>query len=156
MPDVPPPLSASVEVAAPPQQVWELVSDITRTGEFSPVVEACWWDEGHGLAVGSSFTGRNVTPARTWETRCRVVELEPGRRFAWEVGAGWVRWAYDVEPAGDGTRLTESWEFTPVGIAGFAERYGERADAEVAERTAAAHRTVPETLEAIRRAAEAG
>src|SRR2546429_374822 len=82
------------------------------------------------------FPGRNVLPERTWETRSQVVVADPGREFAWEVNNGWVRWGYTFEPEGDGTRLTESWEFLPPGIAGFRERFGDEADAQIAGRRA--------------------
>ena len=114
-----------------PTTVYELVSDVTRMGEWSPICRACWWDEGAGPHVGAWFTGRNEIPERTWETRCQVVAADPGRRFAWEVNNGWVYWGYSLEPDGDGTRLTESWEFLPAGIAGFRERFGADADAEI-------------------------
>ncbi len=55
----------SINIAAPINQVYALVSDITRTGEWSPVCEKCWWDEDEGPVVGAHFTGRNVTPERT-------------------------------------------------------------------------------------------
>ena len=86
----------SIHVAAPPDAVYELVSDVTRMGEWSPICRACWWDEGAGPHVGAWFTGRNETPERTWETRCQVVAADPGRRFAWEVNNGWVYWGYSL------------------------------------------------------------
>jgi polyketide cyclase/dehydrase/lipid transport protein len=144
----------STFVARDPHRLYAMVSDVTRMGEWSPVCKACWWDEGAGPAVGAVFTGRNVTAARTWETRSRVVAADPGREFAWEVNDGWVRWGFTFEEEADGTRLTESWTFLPAGIAGFGERYGSRADAEIAERSAAAQQGIPETLAAIKAAAE--
>ena len=89
--------SGSVLVACPPEALYDLVSDVTRTGEWSPICEACWWDEGDGPRVGAHFTGRNVTPSRTWETRCVVVAADPGREFAWVVGEDIVRWGYLLE-----------------------------------------------------------
>ncbi|SDF31755.1 Polyketide cyclase / dehydrase and lipid transport [Blastococcus fimeti] len=148
--------SSSVVVRATPEAVYDLVSDVTRTGEWSPVCRACWWDDDGGPRVGAWFTGRNEVPGRTWETRSQVVAADRGREFAWEVGDGFVRWAFSMGPADGGTRLTESWEFLPAGIAIFAERYGEAADREIADRTRAAHEGIPATLEAIRRIAEAG
>ena len=55
-----------------------------------------------------------------------------------------------------GTRLTESWEFLPTGIAGFRERYGAEADGEIDKRRAAAKSGIPATLAAIKKAAESG
>ncbi|MCV7058477.1 SRPBCC family protein [Mycolicibacterium gilvum] len=148
--------SGSIAVAVPPEKLYALVSDVTRTGEWSPVCKACWWDEGAGPRVGAWFTGRNELPERTWETRSQVVAAEPGREFAWEVNDGWVRWGYTLEPDGDGTLLTESWEFLPKGIDGFHERFGSEADAEIVTRSDAARDGIPATLAAIRRIAEGG
>jgi hypothetical protein len=146
--------SESISVSVLPDELYELVSDITRMGEWSPVCKACWWDEGDGPRVGAWFTGRNVTPERTWEARCQVVDAEPGRRFGWVVNNGWVYWGYEFEPEGAGTRLTESWEFLPKGIAGFRERLGDGADAEIERRSEAARTGIPETLAAIKKTAE--
>jgi len=149
-------MSDSISVAVAPDELYALVSDVTRTGEWSPVCKACWWDEGAGPQVGAWFTGRNELPERTWEARCQVVVADPGREFAWEVNNGWVRWGYTLEPEDGGTRLTESWEFLPPGIAGFHERLGEQADAEIEKRSQAAKTGIPATLAAIKKAAEAG
>lgn len=147
-------MSESIFVAAAPDDVYAMVSDVTRTGEWSPVCRACWWDEGAGPRVGAWFTGRNETPERTWETRSQVVAADPGREFAWEVNNGWVYWGYTFEPEGDGTRLTENWKFLPKGIDGFRERFGDQADAEIEKRREAARNGIPATLAAIKKAAE--
>jgi hypothetical protein len=147
-------LSESVLVACPPEVLYDLVSDVTRTGEWSPICEACWWDDGDGPRVGAHFTGRNVTPARTWETRSEVVAADPGREFAWVVGDAIVRWAYRLEAADGGTRLTETWELLPGAKDFFARKYGEQADAQLAERTQAARAGIPVTLQAIKSVAE--
>lgn len=148
--------SDSVVVARPPEEVYDLVTDVTRTGEWSPVCTACWWDEGAGPEPGAEFTGRNQTPTRTWETRSRVITAERGREFSWVVGQGVVRWSYTLAPEDGGTRLTESWEFTPTGLAFFAEKYGDQAEEQIADRTEAARAGIPATLAAIKRIAEAG
>ncbi|WP_110004985.1 SRPBCC family protein [Geodermatophilus normandii] len=146
----------SVVVAVSPDELYDLVSDVTRTGEWSPVCVACWWDEGATGRVGDWFTGRNVTPERTWETRSQVAVADRGREFAWLVGGSRVRWGYTLEPVDGGTRLTESWAFLPDGLAFMAERYGEDAPRQVQLRTRAAREGIPATLAAIRRVAEGG
>lgn len=146
--------SDSILISRRPDDVYALVSDVTRMGEWSPVCRACWWDEGAGPHVGAWFTGRNETPERTWETRSQVVAAEQGREFVWEVNNGWVRWGFTLEPAGDGTRLTQSWNFLPTGIEGFRERFGEHADAEIAKRSEMAKSGIPATLAAIKKTAE--
>ena len=148
--------SESIVIDAPPQAVYALVADVTRTGEWSPVCKECWWDEGASGAVGDVFTGRNVLPERTWETRCTVVAAEPGREFGWMVGENYVRWSYSMQAEGDGTRLTETWAFLPNGIDMFHKRFGDDAAAQIAARTAMAHSGIPQTLAAMKRIAEGG
>jgi uncharacterized membrane protein len=145
----------SVVVDRPAEELYDLVSDVTRVGEWSPVCKACWWDPGESPRVGARFTGRNELPERTWETRSRVVAAERGREFAWEVGDSFVRWGYTLEALGPArTRLTEHWEFLPAGIASFRERFGSEAEAQIADRTNKAKTGIPETLAAIKRIAE--
>ncbi len=146
----------SVLVAAPAEHLYDLVCDVTRTGEWSPVCRACWWDQGDGPRVGAWFTGRNETPARVWETRSLVVVADRGREFAWVVGGTWVRWSYLLEPADGGTRLTETWEVLPGGVARFAELYGDTAAEQLAAREQAARSGIPATLSALKRVAEGG
>ncbi len=74
----------SLTVQASAQTLYDLVSDITRTGEWSPVCTSCWWDdEANAGQPGAWFTGHNELPHRSWETRSQVVAAEPGREFAW-------------------------------------------------------------------------
>lgn len=147
--------SESIVVARSPEALYDMVSDVTRMGEWSPVCQACWWDDGDGPRAGAWFTGRNELPERTWETRSQVVAADRGREFAFEVNSGWVRWGYTFTAVDSGTQVTESWEFLPTGIAGFHDRYGNGAEAQIANRTEAAHRGIPVTLAAIKKAAEA-
>lgn len=143
-------LDGSIHVAAPPEEVWDVVSDVTRTGEWSPICVRCAWDDGDGPRVGAGFTGYNAKPDREWQTRNEVVAAERGRTFAWEVAGGLVRWGYRMAPEGEGTRLTETWEFRPVGRETFRERYGDDADHEIAIRLADARSGIPATLAAIK------
>lgn len=147
--------SASTVVSTSPGQLYAMVSDVTRTGEWSPVCKQCWWEEGDGPRVGAKFTGRNVTPERTWETVSEVVAAEADREFTWEVNGGWVRWGFTLQPVDDGTELTESWEFLPGGLAGFRQAFGDKAEAEIERRTTTAHQDIPVTLATIKAIAEA-
>ena len=148
--------SGAVVIARSPEDVYDLVSDVTRTGEWSPVCRACWWDEGDGPQPGAWFTGRNEQGDRTWETRSQVTAAERGKEFTFLVGGAWVRWSYQLEAVPGGTRLTEEWEFLPAGLERFRRTYGAGAQAQVEQRTATAHEGIPQTLAAIKRVAESG
>lgn len=148
--------SESIVIDASPEAVYDLVSDVTRTGEWSPVCRECWWDEGATGAVGDVFTGRNVLPDRTWETRCTVIAADRGREFGWLVGDSLVKWRYTMDPVDGRTRLTEHWEFLPNGIELFHHRYGAEAEAQIAARIELAHRGISETLAAMKLIVEGG
>jgi len=146
--------SDSIIVARSSDDLYAMVADVTRMGEYSPICKECWWDEGDGPRVGAHFTGRNVLPERTWETRSEVVAAVPGREFAWVVGADVARWGYTFTPVDGGTQVTESWEFRPGGVVLFEQRFGDDAPLHIADRHETARAGIPETLAAIKRAAE--
>ena len=90
----------SIVVAGSPESLYDMVSDVTRMGEWSPICTACWWDEGDGPWVGAWFTGRNELPERVWVGGASVGGAS--------VGGAWVRWGYTFAPVEAGTQLTES------------------------------------------------
>jgi hypothetical protein len=147
--------SDSVVVAASPEALYDMVADVTRMGDWSPICKACWWeDDPGGPREGAWFGGRNVTPERTWETRSLVVAADRGREFAFQVLGDWVRWSYSFEPADGGTRVTESWQFLPAGEAGYLQRFGDEAEARLEMRKGQMREGIRATLDAIRAAAE--
>jgi hypothetical protein len=115
----------STVVAAPPEDVYALVADVTRTPEFSPEVVSCRWIDGAtGPAVGARFEAVNRSGiGRTWKNRPVVVEAEPGREFAFrrsEPFAGTIVWRYRFVRAEGGTHVVEGYEVErPVSRAGW-------------------------------------
>jgi uncharacterized protein YndB with AHSA1/START domain len=100
-------------VAAPAEVLYELVSDVTKMGRWSPETTSCrWLRPATGPAVGARFRGANRQGWRRWSTTCTVVSAQPGHQFAFEVTLGPLpisRWSYDIASEGDGSRLTETW-----------------------------------------------
>ncbi|MGB3761812.1 MAG: SRPBCC family protein [Ornithinimicrobium sp.] len=147
--------SDSILVRASPEAVYNVVSDVTRTGEWSPTCVRCEWDDPDQTGAGATFTGYNETASRSWQTTSTVIAAEPVSRFAWEVGKGFVRWSYDLEAAGDDTQLRETWTFLPAGLEFFATQYGPSADDEIQDRTERARDDIPRTLATLKEIAEA-
>ena len=87
----------TITIDAAPEAVYDLVSDVTRTGEWSPICRAAWWDDGDGPRADAWFTGRNQTGDTVWETRSRVEIADRPREFAWLVSDGFVRWGYQLD-----------------------------------------------------------
>ena len=107
-------MSRTVRVAAPPETVWRLVSDLPGMGRLSPEnVGGRWVGGATGPAVGARFRGANRRGLRRWSTAVTVTACEPGRRFAFDVsslGLPVSRWTYEVRPDEGGCALTETWE----------------------------------------------
>jgi hypothetical protein len=146
--------SDSIVIYAPQAFVYDLVTDIARTGEWSPICRSCWWQDEQGARPGAWFIGRNEADGQVWETESQVAVAERGTEFSWLVGGQYARWAYHFEPADGGTRLTESWDFLPAGRAMFRTKYGPQANDRIALRREQAMRSIPATLAAIKRIAE--
>jgi uncharacterized membrane protein len=107
--------SVTVNMAAPAEQIWDLVADVRNTGRFSPeVMEAEWLDGATEPALDAKFRGhvkRNEIGPVYWTT-CRVTACEPGREFGFAVLVGdraVNNWHYRFEPVADGTDVTESF-----------------------------------------------
>ena len=107
--------SVSIDIAAPPEKVYALVSDVTRMGEWSPECRQCSWVRGaDGPMPGARFKARNKgRRGPSWLTFPVVTVAEPGREFAFNrsgPGIGSYTWRYTFEPTAGGTRLTESYQ----------------------------------------------
>jgi len=113
--------SVTVRMAAPREQVWDLVTDVTRIGEFSPeTFEAEWLGGAAGPAVGARFRGhvkRNGIGPVYWTT-CEVITCDRPSEFAFVVLAGRQivnTWRYGIDPTSDdpgATDVTESYELS--------------------------------------------
>jgi hypothetical protein len=101
-------------IDASPEALYDIVSDVTRTPEYSPEVVKCTWIKGAtGPVVGARFKAINhAGRVPDWPNKPVVTVADPGREFAFErteVGGGTVEWRYRFEPQGTGTLVTESY-----------------------------------------------
>ncbi|WP_432994810.1 SRPBCC family protein [Dactylosporangium sp. CA-233914] len=111
---------AQVRVAAGPDQVYAVVSDLPRSGEWSTECLGGRWVAGAPGTVGAVFQGENRRSEDVvawapvvrgdWTTESEVVAAEPGRAFRWAMrdSAGNAQdsvWAFELSPDGDGTTL---------------------------------------------------
>ena len=136
--------SESVIVACPPERLYDMVSDVTRTGEWSPICRACWWDDGSTARAGAGSPAATRCPAERGRPAARS-SWRTGRMSSFVVGDSFVRWGYTFAPVEGGTELTESWEFLPAGLANFESRFGADAQTQIEDRTRAAHDGIPIT-----------
>jgi uncharacterized protein YndB with AHSA1/START domain len=149
--------SISIDIAAPPERVYALVSDITRMGEWSPECRSCRWARGAtGPTVGARFKARNKgRRGPPWFNTPTVTAAEAGREFAFNrsgPGVGSYTWRYRLEPSATGTTLTESYDADPPVpqlMSWLTEKWVGSAD-----RDADLHAGITTTLERIKAAAE--
>lgn len=148
-------VSVSKDIAAPAAQVWAMVSDVTRMGEWSPENESCEWIGGAtGPRAGAKFRGTNRNGKRTWKTVSRIVDSEPGKRFSFRVGVMGLKiaeWRYEFEPTATGCRVTETWVDERGALA---QRLGKPVSG-VADRATHNRSGMETTLERLGAAAEA-
>lgn len=107
------PLAASAEIAAPPRAVWQVISDVRRTGQWSPecrrvvplgpVRTGCW------------MLGINYRRRVWWVTVSRIGRYAPQEEIAWRVVTNGAVWSYRLSAIPEGTRVTETRE-TPAGV----------------------------------------
>jgi hypothetical protein len=143
----------SVEVDAPPKEVYDLVADLTRMGDWSPeCYRVEWIGDATGPTVGAEFKGHNRVGPYRWSVGGKVVTADAGREFAFTTyvsGRESTRWRYRFEASDAGTVLTETYEFV---WASWYVRLGNR----FMPRERMLRRGMLQTLQRIKAAAEAG
>ena len=147
---------AEITIAADPNRVYEVVSDVTRMGEWSPeCVEGRWLDGATGPVVGARFQGRNKHGRARWSNKPFVTAAERGREFSFVVrhlGRDMTKWTYRFEPASEGTRVVESFEM--LNSLPFCYRLTDRFVMGVKDRKADLEANMRRTLESVKGAIE--
>lgn len=102
----------SIDVAAAPTVLYDLIADVTRMPDWSPEVMRCTWLDGHtSAAPRARFRGWSRNGQRRWSTVGSVIEADRPARFAWRVrfaGRPVATWAYDFEGDDGHTTITET------------------------------------------------
>ena len=119
-------LEESVEVAAPPAQVWALVSDLPRLAEWSPQVVKSFKRGSGPIQLGTRFFNINRRGLLVWPTQSKVVRFEPHHEIAFRIKDNFTIWSFTLEPieGGDagGTRIVQRRE-APDGISDISTKF---------------------------------
>ena len=147
-----------IDVRAPIEAVWALITDISIPADYSDELQrAEWVDERIGR--GARFRGTNQRKGHTWTTTCTVILYEPPSQFAWAVqdvanpAATWAFVATQREAHVD-LRYTMQLGPGPSGLADAIARHPERESEIIAARIAEQTPQMRRVLEGIRERAE--
>ena len=113
----PRPLTTWIDVRCSPAAAWEVVSDVRRTGEWSP--ECRRVIPLGALGAGALLVGVNRRGSVLWVTLSRVLNWSPGSSIGWLVLTNRSEWHYELTPTAEGTRITQTRR-TPRGEGRFA------------------------------------
>lgn len=104
----------AVTVDADIDEVWDLIRDVTRVGEWShECVSAQWVGASSSAVAGARFRGRNRAGAIRWGRTCEIVCVEP-YELTW-VTIPTARfpdsseWRIVLDKVEGGTRITQSF-----------------------------------------------
>jgi uncharacterized protein YndB with AHSA1/START domain len=145
-------IDGSIEIAAPPAKVWEIVSDLERMGEWSPQCRRMIVFGGE-VRRGTRTLNLNRQGRLHWPTNAKVVAFEPHRKLAFRILENRTIWTYELEATETGTRLTES-RTAPKGVSGLSNFLTQKAMGGTARFEVALGQGIRRTLERIKAEAE--
>jgi len=106
-------LTDHITIAASPERVFALVSDLALMGSWSPEnTGGQWLDGATGPQLGARFEGTNENDGDTWSTVATVTAFEPSTRFAFHVtwqDSDISDWEFVLNGTESGCELRESW-----------------------------------------------
>ncbi|MDT0345795.1 SRPBCC family protein [Streptomyces litchfieldiae] len=115
---------AEIRIDASPEAVYDTVTDLGRSGEWSPECTGGEWVEGRPGRVGSIFRGDNLRKPEVvqwapvirghWSTEALVVEAVRPSVFRWVIlnstrGQQESTWSWEIRPDGDGCVLVHHY-----------------------------------------------
>ncbi len=99
-------LQTQIDINAPVDKVWALISDFRRMPQWSP---QCRLMKAFGpLRQGTRTINFNRRNFLYWPTTSTVTELIPEKKLAFRVNTNNTIWTYELEPTENGTRVVES------------------------------------------------
>jgi uncharacterized protein YndB with AHSA1/START domain len=156
-----PTVEVPIEIDAPPERVWAIVSDIAVMPGASSELQAVEWLDGRsGPGLGARFAGHNRHQALgEWSTVSVIVEYDPPHLFAWAVGdPEWPSaiWRFNLEPRDGGTVLRQWVQVGPgrSGLSYAIDRMPDKEQKIVFVRLRELETSMGATLAAVKRLAE--
>jgi uncharacterized protein YndB with AHSA1/START domain len=149
-----PQLEGTIEISAPVDRVWALISDVRNMADWSPQVSSTRLRAGFDeCALGAQFTNRNVHGELEWITHGEIVRFSPEAEISFRIEENWAIWGFHLAPIPGGTRLTQRRE-APDGISDLSQQLTDGFLGGTDQFTDTLRVGMRQTLEGIRTAAE--
>lgn len=106
----------SIEISAPPEQVFHYLSDFARHGEWSMSVASLEQITSGPIQVGAEFKSHETIPIE-FDSFARITALDEPTRIAWEATDHKVFrtvWEFEIRPNETSTHLTQRVIFYPI------------------------------------------
>lgn len=106
-------LSTTIDILAPPERVWPIMSDVERWHEWTPSIRKVVRLDSGPMGVGSRVRVHQPRlPVAFWQ----VTEWQPGRYFTWVSRNPGVRVTarHAIEPIAGGSRVTLSLQYEGI------------------------------------------
>ena len=105
-------MSATIEIAAPPQAVWAVLVDLSRYPDWNPLFREATGE----IATGKRIRLRSVHPAngRMMTVKAKIVSADPGTELRWASSLPGIisgEHSFRLTAADGGTRLVQSETF---------------------------------------------
>jgi hypothetical protein len=106
--------SVAVTVEAGIDEVWNVVRDVTRVGEWShECVGAAWLGDAASAVPGARFRGSNRVGRIRWGRVCEILSAEP-HELVWRTVPTALypdssEWRITLDEVDDGTRISQSF-----------------------------------------------
>jgi len=101
---------------ATPEQVWAIISDVTRIGDWSHECRAAeWLGETRRAAPGARFRGGNTVGRMSWSRQCEIVVADAPHLLTWRtvptrLYTDQTEWRITIDSDGDVTTIVQSFE----------------------------------------------
>ena len=103
-------IEESIDIDATPTQVWSVISDLARMGEWSPQC-AKMFIIGGPVKLGTRTVNINRRGPLVWPTTSKVVRFAPNQEIGFRVAENHTVWSYTIEPnQSGGVTVTERRE----------------------------------------------
>jgi len=105
---------------ATPSEIWAVVSDISRIGEWSHECRSgAWLGDAVEATPGARFVGTNRVGRYTWSRTCEITVADAPHVLAWRTVPSRryrdsTEWRIELEPHPRGTRIVQTYEILEI------------------------------------------